>query len=286
MKKNLTLLLLLLSFPFFLCSCACLCAGKLTNFSDPAGPRYVNLEMAKGQGEPDQKIIKVVSYNIDLCKKIGRVKDLLQTDPHLADADIICLQEMDQKGVEYLTAALNYNYVYYPCAIHPESRKDFGQAILSKWPIENDRKILFPFSFQDRYLKIQRCAVSAQITINTKKITVFSVHLGVMISPQHRVAQLGAVIENIPADADSCIIAGDFNTYAQIHTRAVTGFLNQNGFYLATKNLGWTYKYWYLLNHKTALDYIFYRGLELIQAGKIKDRSHSDHLPVWADFKI
>lgn len=192
---------------------------------------------------------------------------------------------MNREAIEFLAAALKYNYVYYPCAIHPENNKDFGQAILSRWPIERDRKVNLPFSFKDRYLKIQRCAVGAQVLINHKKITVFSVHLGVIISPEDRIGQLKAVIGCIPPDADRCIIAGDFNTYARIHTQAVNSFLNASGFLLATKNTGWTYKYWYLLNHKTALDYIFYKGMELIKAEKIANRSHSDHLPVWADFK-
>jgi endonuclease/exonuclease/phosphatase family metal-dependent hydrolase len=268
---------------FFLGSC--ISAHQITSFSDPDGPRYSQLNIAANHAEPDKKIIKVVSYNIDLSKKADAVSKFLRENPNLANADIICLQEMNLESLKLLSNALKYNYVYYPSGIHPGNDKDFGQAILSKWPIQDDQKILLPFSFKDRYIKIQKCAVGVTALINGKKIFVFSAHLGVMISPAHRKKQIQAVIAAIPAQAEKCIIAGDFNTYARIHTQAVTEALESAGFSLSTKNTGWTYKYWYLLNHKTALDYIFYRGLKLIRAGKISDRSHSDHLPVWADFE-
>lgn len=264
---------------------SCISSNKTTSFSDPQGPRYAKLNIAAAHLEADKKIIKVVSYNIDLCKKIDSVRKFLQENPSLAGADIICLQEMNLAGLEFLSRELKYNYVYYPSAIHPGNNKDFGQAILSKWPIEQDQKILLPFSFQDRYIKIQKCAIGAVISVNNRKVTVFSAHLGVIISPEHRKKQVQEIIAAIPPTAGRCVIAGDFNTYARIHTQAVTETLARADFDLATENTGWTYKYWYLLNHKTALDYIFYKGLKLIRAGKISDRSRSDHLPVWADFE-
>jgi endonuclease/exonuclease/phosphatase family metal-dependent hydrolase len=283
MKKKHFLAILILGCPLFLASC--ICASKLTNFSDPYTPRYAQLKQAPERNEPGKKIIKVVSYNIDLCKKTASILKFLQEDPRLADADIICLQEMNLEGLELLASTLKYNYVYYPVAIHPGNHKEFGQAILTKWPIESDQKILLPFSFCDRYLKIQRCAVGARISINGVKVWVLCAHLGVIISPAHRQEQVRRMIAALPPEANRCIIAGDFNTYARIHTTAVTKTMDEAGFNLATKNTGWTYKYWYLLNHKTALDYIFFKGMELIGAGKIADRSRSDHLPIWADFK-
>ncbi len=278
----------LLYWPITLCCfllCSCISANKMVNFSDPDGPRYARLDIAPEHLEPDKKIIKVVSYNIDLCKKIDSVRKFLQENPKLAKADIICLQEMNLAGLEYLSRKLKYNYIYYPSAVHPGNHKDFGQAILSKWPMEQDQKILLPFSFKDRYIKIQKCAIGTVILVNTKKVAVFSAHLGVIISPEHRKKQIQAVIAAVPPATERCIIAGDFNTYARIHTQAVTEALAQADFNLATENIGWTYKYWYLLNHKTALDYIFYKGLKLICGGKISDRSRSDHLPVWAEFE-
>lgn len=286
MKKNLALLLLLLSCPFFLCSCACLCAGKLTSYPAPDGPRYAKLMAVKPEEVQKKAAFKVVSYNIGLCKNILQIGSFLAQTTGLAGADIICLQEMNIQDLEWLAQTLNYNYVYYPVAVHPENNRDFGQAILSKWPIQDTQKVLLPFSSNDRYLKIQRCAVGAKLSVNGQTLWVFSVHLGVIISPQHRKEQLLAVTRTLSGNADNCIIAGDFNTYGQIHTQAIEEVMRQEGFKLATQNSGWTYKYWYLLNHRAVLDYIFYRGLKLIQSGKVNDRRYSDHLPVWADFSI
>jgi len=283
LKNNPFSILIIGACSFFLSSC--ILANKTVSFSDPQSPRYAKLNISASNTEDDKKIIKVVSYNIDLCKRIEGVPKFLLENPSLANADIICLQEMNLKGLEFIANALKYNYVYYPSAIHPGNHKDFGQAILSRWPIEKDQKILLPFSFKDRYIKIQRCAIGAVILINNREIHLFSAHLGVIISPEQRKKQIQAIISAIPPDAGQCIIAGDFNTYARIHSQAVTQALEDSGFKLATRNTGWTYKYWYLFNYKTALDYIFYKGLKLIKAGKISDRSRSDHLPIWADFE-
>ncbi len=282
MRKDTFSFIMVITGSFFLSSC--ISADRAVSFSQPDGPRYARIETADYRPGPDKKTIRVVSYNIALCRKIKGVRKFLRKNQDLANADIICLQEMNREGVESLAGSLNYNYVYYPSAVHPCNNKDFGQAILSRWPIKNDRKILLPYSFQDRYIKMQRCAVGATVLVNHQEILVFSVHLGVIISAEHRKGQIQAVIDAIAPQTAKCIIAGDFNTYAWMHTRAVTQALTGAGFELATKDTGWTYKYWYLFNRKTALDYIFYKGLKLIRAGTIADRAYSDHLPVWAEF--
>ncbi len=267
-----------------LLSC-CVSANKTVSFSDPNQPRYAQLDICLKPTKSDKKTIKIVSYNIELGKKIKGAKDFLSKHPELANADVICLQEMNLEALKILALALNYNYIYYPSAIHPGNNKDFGQAILSRWPIQDDQKILLPFSFVDRYIKIQKCAIGAVIVINDQPIYIVSAHLGVLISAEHRKEQVRAILAALPPEPNKCIITGDFNTYAQMHTQAIIQPLEEAGFKLATKNTGWTYKYWYLLNYRAKLDYIFYRNLELIQSGRVLNRRYSDHFPIWADFQ-
>lgn len=231
------------------------------------------------------KSIKVVSYNVELGEKIQGAKNLFSQGAALADADIICLQEMHLEAVEEVAGFLRYNYVYYPSAIHPKSRKDFGQAILSKWPIKNDKQILLPFSSEDRYIKIQNAAVAATVAVKEREILIYSAHLGVVISPAYRQAQLRSILDSIPALAEEIIICGDFNTYAELHNKAIQQVINEYRFKEATNKIGWTYKYWYLFNDRAVLDHIFYKGLKLLKAGKVVNRAYSDHLPVWAEFE-
>ncbi len=71
-----------------------------------------------------------------------------------------------------------------------------------------------------------------------------------------------------------------------MHLRAIQETFNNAHFTYATAHVGWTYKYWYLLNRKAALDHIFTRGANVIEAGEIPGRKAGDHLPVWSEIEI
>jgi len=145
--------------------------------------------------------------------------------------------------------------------------------------------VLLPFASKDRYKKIQKGAVSAKVSVNNKDILVYSVHFGVIISTQLRKEQARTIIASIPPLTRECIICGDFNTYFVMHNKAIKEVFAEADFKLATEKVGWTYKYWYLLNYKGTLDHIFYKGLKPIKTGKVLDRTSSDHLPIWAEFE-
>ena len=110
------------------------------NYTDPAGPRFAG----QFAGMPRRALIRVVSYNIKYGRNITGAAALLRGDVRLKDADVIALQEMDETGVDCLARTLALNYVYYPAAVHPADHRNFGNAILSPWPIEDDVKIVAP----------------------------------------------------------------------------------------------------------------------------------------------
>ena len=128
----------------------------ITNCSDPMGPVYT------GRYGPEntaaKETIAVVSYNIKLAEAIDDLSGMSE----LRDADILLLQEMDHEGTESIASALRYNYVYYPASIH-KTGKDFGNAILSRWPIHSHRKIILPHERWDN--KQRRIAVAGMIDV-------------------------------------------------------------------------------------------------------------------------
>lgn len=261
------------------------CTRAPENFIDPNTPRYARTDFI-APSHNAATTIRVISFNTDEGQATKDLLAILKNNKKLEHADILCLQEMDRKSVEWLAEVLQYNYVYYPSAVHPRHRKDFGSAILTPWPIEEDHKILLPFAMDDKFIKMNRAAVSARIQIHGQPVLVYSVHLGVILSPQNRAEQAHTIINSIPADTKTCVIAGDFNTYAFMHVAAVLEEFNKARFTRATAGAGWTYKYWYLLNRKSTLDHIFIRGGEVIKAERISDRTVSDHRPLWVEFKI
>ena len=128
------------------------------NYSAPDGPRFAG----QFAGTAPARAIRVVSFNIKYGRNVTGAAALLRGDVRLKDADVIALQEMDEVGVECLARTLGLNYVYYPAAVHPADHRNFGNAILSPWPIEDDVKI--PLPHLGRFRKMQRIAVAATVS--------------------------------------------------------------------------------------------------------------------------
>ncbi len=104
------------------------------NYLDPNAPFYSGNYAA---GEPDHRdgAITVVSYNIGYALNIDRAIEDIRQIRSQSGLDILLLQEMDEPGLEQISRDLQLNYVYYPAAVESTYRKDFGNAVLSPWPI-------------------------------------------------------------------------------------------------------------------------------------------------------
>lgn len=251
------------------------------NYTHSHKPRYASHCVSTPEAHRGSQI-KVVSYNIRFSKKIDQAIKTLKTNPKVGNADIILLQEMDPVGVEKMAHSLGFNYVYYPASVHPAAGKDFGNAVLSKWPFLSDRKIILP---KPKTKKLQRIAVEATLMICNKKITVYSIHLDIFLNASQRALQLTQLIQDKPS-SDYYVFAGDFNTFTESNRNAVTKAFKEANFELATRDAHWTYRHWYLLNKKSCVDYVFTSGMQVIESGKITNHKASDHHPIWAELKF
>jgi len=208
--------------------------------------------------------LKIVSYNIKHSKKINSAIKLLKEDKNLNDAGIICLQEMDPLGVMQIAETLKFNYVYYPAFEHPVIGKDFGNAILSKWPILEHHKIILS---KENTKKTQRIAVFASIQWKGTELLIACVHMRVILHHKVRANQIVKLLKLIPSSAKNIVLAGDFNTFTKKSHEAMLKPLLENKFRPATVGVDWSYTHWYLLNKKSLLDHIFVRGLDIISTG-------------------
>jgi endonuclease/exonuclease/phosphatase family metal-dependent hydrolase len=190
---------------------------------------------------------------------------------------------MDERGVEKIAGALHYNYIYYPAVKHPLYNRNFGNAILSKWPIVFDQKVILPHLDPD---KLQRIAVGAVIKVGSKYVMAYSVHLRIWLHPFQRKNQMDRLLNSLPDHFDYCIVAGDFNTFTKFNRSVIFDAFKEHGFRLATENVDWTYKHWYLFNKKSLMDYIFVKNFEVSADGRGSSRKASDHVPIWAEFKF
>ena len=249
------------------------CAPAI-NLLNPTTPRFAGeyAAHALAVNSAASSPIKVVSFNIKLADRIGPAIAVLRRAP-LADADVISLQEMDEAGVERIARALQLNYIYYPGAIHPTRHRYFGQAILTRWPIVDSRKLILPHEAWGR--RQRRNATAATLNVAGSCLRVYAVHLETQLkaSPRQREEQIDVVLDDAASTPCPVVIAGDFNS------KGIGYYLERKGFAWPTEHVGSTITVF-------SWDHIFTRGLALPDsglAGKVrKIDGASDHRPIWA----
>jgi len=244
------------------------------NYTDPMGPRYSRFSASA----PPRSEIRTVTFNIRYAKKIDRAIELFEGTERLKHADLIFLQEMDEVGVARIADAMRMNFVYFPATVHPHHERDFGNAILSRWRIVDDKKVILPHI--SRLHRTQRIAVAGTILVGAERVRTYSVHLatGVEMGPKKRRDQVRAVIADAEAGGhDRVIIGGDLNS------RYMGELFQERGFLWPTRRFQRTPAYLHV-------DHIFLRGLRLRDqwsAGHVSDNlGSSDHRPVWAVVSI
>ena len=244
------------------------------NYLDPQGPMYAGSHA--GPRETTGDSLHIVTFNIEYALRVDRALEALRSHPSLKDADLIALQEMDAPGTEALARGLGLNYVYYPAALHPQTKRDVGDAILTPWPIESTFKL--PLPHKSRGLGQSRAAAGALVRVAGCLFRVYSLHLGSPIgaSPGQRRDQIDVVLGDARESVDPVVIAGDFNS-SQIGSR-----LEAAGYSWLTRGVGPT-------AHRFSFDHVFVRGLNFEDgaAGVARDvKDASDHRPVWARVRV
>ncbi len=109
---------------------------------------------------------------------------------------------MDSEGVDRIAAALKLHWVYYPASI--KMGRDWGNAILSRWPLSEDRKLLLPHG--DPYSNTRRIAVAAQADVGGRPVLVYSTHIA---TPSLGLGARLDQIQNIVDDAAGATGRGD-----------------------------------------------------------------------------
>ncbi len=265
-------MLLLALFPALLALLAA-CVGA-PNYLAPDGPRYAGSYAGAAlaySGSP-----KIVTWNIKYARDIDGAIETFNASPALQQADIILLQEMDVKGVEAIARALELNYVYYPASVHPNTGRDFGESILSPWPLSDDVKIILPHK-SPRNGQI-RIAVRAWVQTPDAPVLAYCVHgETALMSPKQRMDQVQALRDDVPDEARLVAIGGDFNTVTPFERDVLLQMMTDAGFAWLTEDAGSTVQGGGV---GVIMDYIFARGLKAVATGVV-DSDASDHLPVW-----
>lgn len=270
------------------------CASYGFNYLHPRGPRCAD-QLASAQPDADPSRLRVASFNVAFANRPDLALETLRR-AGLADVDVLLLQEMDLPGTIEMATGLGFNYVYYPAAVHPSSRRQFGLAVLSPWPIRDDRKLNLPMrSGSD---DAQKIALATTVWARGVPIGVVNVHLQSGLTPvelgDHMQKILRCVLgetcheEGAPflPGRPHYVMAGDFNTSSGAKIDVMRDVARWGDLH-EVPGIGRTHKH--LTEAKGRLDHILATsGLRVVDAAHVGGffKTGSDHRPVWAEFEL
>ena len=242
------------------------------NYPDPGEPRYAGAPSAAvapvGRGDT----LRIVSFNIEYAKETRRAIRILRSFANLRDADIVLLQEMNGPATKMVADSLGMYYVYFPAIFNRIMRRDIGNAVLSRWPIVEDAKLILPS--RSRYARTQRVATAASIRIGTRLLRIYSTHFGTPadLGREGRAAQLRAILDDA-VRYPSVVIGGDMNSKDIGLVAREAGYVWPTDTIPKSSTLG------------GRLDHFFLRGVALPESGGVGTvrvpATISDHNAIW-----
>ncbi len=252
--------------------------AQFKNYDDPRGPKF---EGHFARKQPAGGVtLKVVTYNICQGQDVeGAVEEFRALEP-LQVADIILLQEMDEVGTEHMARELGHNYVYYPASMPFMQGRNLGNAILTRWPLIQPRKLILPF--RHPIIRQLRIAVRGTVAVGNQNIVVYSVHTEIYSTlVKHRKAQVTALVNDIGPGQGAVIVGGDFNTITRRGVKRMAGQFAEIRLARASEGSGPTIR---ILGVRTVVtDHIFTRGFRVLASGVVDTARASDHFPVWTE---
>lgn len=255
-------------------SAALLLAGCVTqgNYTSATQPRYEGSPPPHVAARVPSDTLRIASFNIEFSLRTDSALKVIQENRELREADVLLLQEMDMPSARYIARTLGMWFVYYPASRHFVHNRDFGNAVLSRWPIVEDAKLILPH--RARVHRSQRTATAATIRIDTMLVRVYSAHLGTVanITTAQRRAQLEMILKDA-ARYGRVIIGGDMND------ASIGEVAREHGYEWPTEQ-----------GPRTAvvgrLDHIFFKGFlspsDSASGTVLAVRESSDHRPIWA----
>ncbi|HEX6276559.1 MAG TPA: endonuclease/exonuclease/phosphatase family protein [Polyangiaceae bacterium] len=242
------------------------------NYDDPNGPRYAGSYSADHELPFDG--VTLATFNVEFGEHVSRAVRELREHEELARAGVLLLQEMDPDGVDLMARELGYDYVYYPGSVH--HGKDFGNAVLSRWAIESDEKLVLPH--RNPTNGRIRIAVGATLATPNGPFAVFSVHSDTpWLGPRGRVEQARAVIDAAERSEPPVAVGGDFNTLERAMVEETVSEFERAGYEWGTAEVPPSTEN---ALGDAKLDHVFVKGLVVLGASTQATRA-SDHQPVW-----
>ena len=231
---------------------------------------------------PEGKKIILLSFNIHYGISANKKSALDEIAAFILEVepDIVALQEVDRFWLrslfidqgKFLAEKTGMNYAYGPNI--KSGISEFGNCILSKYPIEHVENIKMSSDKETRGLLI------AKIRIKDILFTVLNTHLGLNSSERLRHIK-SYILPYLQNNKGPIILAGDFNVEPG---SSEVNFINEEAKDTASINKR-SLVYTHPKTNKR-IDYIFYVGITKLLSYNVIPLNLSDHYPILIEFEI
>jgi endonuclease/exonuclease/phosphatase family metal-dependent hydrolase len=240
--------------------------------------------------------IKVVSYNIRYRSgtELNKLLKLLREDAEIGNAAVIGLQEVDRRKkrsghantAKIMAEALELNYAWAaPPTAKANQEEETGVAILSMHPMSDVRRIVLPHKGPDER---RRVGLGATVNISGTPVRVYSLHGETRISVDKRLEQMLAVLQDLkgfPADMPA-IVVGDFNTWQPNADSKTIKLFSNAGLHTPFGGQATFRVRALFIPIEMRLDWIWFRGVQVLTYGIDRKIELSDHWPLWVNVKL
>lgn len=240
--------------------------------------------------------IKVVSYNIRYRSgtELNKLLKLLREDAEIGNATVIGLQEVDRRKkrtghantAKIMAQALELNYAWAaPPTSKANQEEETGVAILSMYPMSDVRRIVLPHKGPDER---RRVGLGATVDISGTHVRVYSLHGETRISVDKRLEQMHAVLQDLkefPAGMPA-IVLGDFNTWQPNADSKTIRLFSDAGLHTPFGGQATFRARALFIPIEMRLDWIWFRGVQVLTYGIDRKIELSDHWPLWVNVKL
>lgn len=281
---------------------------------------FINCDIESGSFQretpPVQKHVRVLAYNILRGFEAEKQLDAILHNPQIPRPDILLVSELDRgcprtqgrNVARDYARRLGMHYVYGVEFIELAGECEHGNAILSRYPLENARVIRFQHN-ADTFIVGEgkraeeeprlggRMAIYAEAVIGERRLHLYSTHLeSSYYDYQYRIDQAAEIANDARNKPYNTVIGGDFNTISYA-LNAATGW-RYHAVTTAFAELGMEDAHWPLPAAERAtlpdyprlvLDLIFAREGTTREPGLCTTtlcKSLSDHYPIWTDVEV
>lgn len=224
----------------------------------------------------------IVTWNIRFGLRIDGALELLSTHPVLSSADVLLLQELDGEGASRLASRLGFDLHYEAACLHPQTGREFGNAIMSRTPLDQRQVVALP------HVAVvggtPRLAIAATTRLAGNSLRLWCTHAEIpAMRPDRRRRQFAAIADAVRRDpAPSTILAGDFNTVSRRGIATLASMVGEAGLHRVLPEAPATVRRG---GRSFTLDHVFHRGVNPLDAGVVRADDVSDHSAVWFRFR-